>query len=226
MSYHQSGDMMGDMMGDDESGYYAEGDGDFPGVVGEQDAMGNLRFFGRQQGRRAAPLRFNPGVLRRPMLPTPRVVQPYGMAVPDWRQRQMAPGVQSPQEQMLPLTFIPQQGGGVFTAALASIDYVARPQKPFRGERLVVDVRRNGASAQGLQVRGRSFSVGTDLQQASFGDLPLEVFAANAFGVRLFQTASGPGIDVNVTGFLSGGVLAGADTISLSIVVLGRIIMP
>jgi hypothetical protein len=143
------------------------------------------------------------------------------MAKPNWRQGQLAPGVQMPREGLEPLPMVPDVNGGTFSAAVTNIRFNARPQRPFRGERLLVQVLRTGASAAGLAVLGQGFFVGTALQQLQIGAINLEFFAATAFGVRLDLIPAEPGIDISTLVNLS-GVLAGADIINVQMMLLGR----
>jgi hypothetical protein len=143
------------------------------------------------------------------------------MAKPGWRAGQVAPGVQLPREGLEPLPLVPDTNGGQFTAAVTAIRWSARPQRPFRGERLLVQVLRSGASAAALAVLGQGFFVGTALQQLQIGGLNLEFFAATAFGVRLDLMPAEPGIDITTLVNLS-GALAGADFINVQMMLLGR----
>lgn len=136
---------------------------------------------------------------------------------PEWRDR-LAPGVPMPGTKLYPLALTPLAGGGIFIPALTAIQFTARPQKPFRGERLIAIVRPSaGATAI---VLGEIF-VGTDLVQATAGGIPLDTFAPNAFGVRMAWPQSEPGIEVRVNCTLQ-GVLGAGESINVSLVVLGE----
>lgn len=138
----------------------------------------------------------------------------------DWRNRQLAPGVQLPDEGLLPLP-LRSTVGGTFTAAISTQVFEGRLQKPFRGERLLVDVVRTGASAVG-RLLGQIF-VGTDLQAADITRIDLQqIGTSQAFGVRLTMSPAQPGVTIALDVVLS-SALAGADTIFATMQLLGRV---
>jgi hypothetical protein len=141
---------------------------------------------------------------------------------PAWRNA-VAPGVPQPGQGLepLPLTGNPTP---TFTAAIAAVTFDARPQRPFRAERLLVSVRRAGASAAGLSVVTSGVFIGTNLQQAELGNMDIEFFGPTAFGVRLNLVSAVPGMLIRLPLTLQGGVLAGADTITVVMTFLGRTI--
>jgi hypothetical protein len=144
---------------------------------------------------------------------------------PGWRAAQQAPGVMAPTEQLLPLGFQSLDSGFTFVSGGGTTKaFLARPQKPFRGERLLVVVTKS-AGAAATQVLIGSIFVGTDLQVVSAAPLPAEVFGATAFGVRLAMTSAQPGIDIFVNTALSGPALAVGETITVTITMLGRAIL-
>ena len=199
------------------------------------DVLGNIVTVRSRQPVRA-PQGFvqpPPGRPGRPMLPpnmrqqmAPMMPMPLGaplMQPPAWRQPQLAPGVMAPFEGLVPLQLEPSANGGVLTAAFPSITFGASPQKPFRGQRIVAVVNRSaGAGAVGVRIQGGVF-VGTDLQAASFGDTPLEVFAPTAFGVDLVLAPAGPGIQYRLP-VLANPAVPGGETVAVQITVLGRYI--
>lgn len=159
--------------------------------------------------------------------PAPRggIVRPtrYGgqarVVRPAWRNGQLAPGVQIPQEGLMPIT-LQAPNGNTFNLANQNLTFVARTQKPFRGERLLVSVVRTGASAVGRLI-GQMF-MGTDLQQADINGFDIETVGnPNAFGVRLAMSPIEPGVDISMVVRLS-SALAGTDTIQATIQILGR----
>lgn len=139
-------------------------------------------------------------------------------ARPGWRDR-LAPGVPVPGKRLYALALTPSAGNGIFLPALTAIQFVARPQKPFRGERLIAIVSRS-AGAVGVIPLGELF-VGTDLVQATAGGIPLETFVPSAFGVRMSWPQAEPGIEVRINGTLQGVIPAG-ESIAVSLVVLGQ----
>jgi hypothetical protein len=153
--------------------------------------------------------------------------QPQGAMVqlpprPRWR-NQLAPGVPDPGEGLenLPMRALTQDG--IFTATAAGpIDFLGKPQAPFRAERLLVTVGRNGTSAAGILVRCSGIFVGNRLQQMQQGDFNVEQFSPTAFGVRLCLVQAAPGVEITMRLFLANGALANADTIGVDMQFLGR----
>lgn len=142
---------------------------------------------------------------------------------PNWRKRQLAPGVIAPDEGMLPLPLTGSGGTNTFsTANPTGITFQGQLQKPFRGERLLVSTVRTGTSAVG-RLLGQLF-VGTDLQQLDIQGFDLEqVGTPTAFGVRLTMKPAQPGVFIRVVTTLT-TALAGTDTIVATVTLLGRLI--
>lgn len=139
---------------------------------------------------------------------------------PSWRKRQLAPGVQVPDEGMLPMALKPDNGTGIFNATTSQIVFSDIPQKPFRLERMLVSVVRTGASATGRLI-GQLFA-GTDLQQANIRGFDIETIGdPQGFGVRLTGTPVQPGVEIALVVNVS-SALAGADTIAAFIQLIGR----
>lgn len=127
----------------------------------------------------------------------------------------------------------PVDGEAMFPLGLGSITFVAPPgptegyltafpQRAFRGERLVLQISRNGASAAPILVLLTEFSVGDYRQFVGGGELPADVFAADAFGVRLMLDGAAPGVAIRIGLRITGGSLAGTDTIVVSGALIGR----
>lgn len=139
---------------------------------------------------------------------------------PSWRGGQLAPGVQTPDEGLIPLPLRGEGGTNTFTAAVQTIIFAGAIQKPFRGERILVSVVRTGASATG-RILALMF-IGTDLQQADINGVDVEQLGnPNAFGVRLTMSPAQPGVLIRLSCTLS-TPLAGADTIQANMQILGR----
>jgi hypothetical protein len=139
---------------------------------------------------------------------------------PDWRKRQMAPGVIAPDQGLLPLPLTGRGGTNTFTATLNSIIFEGQIQKPFRGERLLTTVTRTGTSATG-RLLGQLF-VGTDLQQLDIFPFDIEqIGQVNGFGIRLTMKPAQPGVFLRISVSLS-TVLTTTDTINAQITILGR----
>jgi len=138
-----------------------------------------------------------------------------------WRS-QLAPGVPMPRETMEPLPLAPQSNNGVFSAGVGQITFSARPQRPFRGERIVTTIFRNGPTATATPIFSGGIVVGTQVQSVEIGNLPLEIFAPNAFGVRLNLAAADPGVLISGNVQLFGTPLVAPDTIGVTVTILGR----
>ena len=132
----------------------------------------------------------------------------------------MSPG---PDEYMNPLPLTPSANNGVFSTAFTEITYEGEPQKPYKGERMVSIVARNGASATGSIPVSTAIFVGTDLMQAQQGNIPVEFWPVNAFGVRMHWKDAKPGVDIEVPVVLT-SALAGTHTITLVLMILGRLL--
>lgn len=139
-----------------------------------------------------------------------------------WRKTQLAPGVQTPGEGMIPLPLTGQQNGGIFTDTNNSITFEGQVQKPFRGERLLVSTVRTGVTATGRLIA--QLFVGTDLQQGDVPGFDLEqVGDPQAFGVRMSMVPATPGVFIRVLANLN-IPLTTPDTIVTTVTLLGRYI--
>lgn len=135
---------------------------------------------------------------------------------PGWRESQLAPGVIAPDQGLLTLPM----GNFTFALAAQTNTFQGQVQKPFRGERFLARVTRTGVSATGT-ILAQIF-VGTDLSQLDVASVDLESLAnPQAFGVRLTMKPAQPGVFIRVITTLS-TALAGADTIAVSLQLLGR----
>lgn len=139
---------------------------------------------------------------------------------PQWRQR-IAPGVAAPGVGLVPLPLQPDAGGGVFTNTVTAINYEGRPQKPFRGERLIALVGRSAGVPTSTRALATGLFVGTDPQQAQMANMDLEVFGPTAFGVRLSMVQAEPGVLIRMPCLTSAGI-AVAESLSLTLMILGQ----
>lgn len=143
---------------------------------------------------------------------------------PDWREGQLAPGVEVPDEGMVPLGMKPDSGSplGTFSATLSFITWIGRMQKPYRAERLLVSVVRTGTTAVG-RLLGQFF-VGVDLNQGTVAGVDIELYGAvTGFGTRLTLLQAPPGVEITVPVTLS-SALTGTDTIFATLQWSGRIV--
>jgi hypothetical protein len=146
--------------------------------------------------------------------------------VPDWLAGAHTQGVSTPSEELdfLPLSSVDFTNGG-----LAAVDHTdelnAQPQRPFRGERLIIQatyVPAAGAPRDGLfqMVITPALFVGAVQVGATQGSMPASAFAATAFGVRLSMPTAGQGTRIYLP-FLFSGIAAG-DRIVVSGGIFGR----
>lgn len=158
----------------------------------------------------------------------PRVMSMPGggvavMRKPDWRQRQVAPGVQAPSEGLVPIQFNPVEATA-FSASVNFLTFTARSQVPFRGERLLVEVVRVGTSVANIRLIAQMF-MGIGLQQANIQGFDLEtVGKTDAFGVRMAMQPIEPGVDGNLLVRTTSAPTT-TDTITAYITVMGRNVM-
>lgn len=138
---------------------------------------------------------------------------------PGWRSHTVAPGVHAPHEGMQILPLATASGSGVFTNVTTSLTWQARPQRPFRGERLLIQLAHTNP-ADGVLVLGKLF-IGTSPQMVEINDFNLANFGPQAFGVRFQMDAAAPGILIQLQAHCV-PALAGFDTISVSIDIMGR----
>lgn len=140
---------------------------------------------------------------------------------PQWR-RQLAPGVPAPSQGLEPLPLTPNLNAGIFDATFPQIDFTARPQAPFRAERLLTTVRRS-AGAGGVIIQCQALFIGRELQQVESGPFDVEFFAPTAFGVRLNLCQAEPGILIRLI-LSANPVVPPGETVAVSMMFLGRTI--
>jgi len=138
---------------------------------------------------------------------------------PKWRMNQVVPGVYGPQEGLQPLPLVPNLNNGVFTSVVQNIEFSQRPQKPFRGERLLVQVGRSALATSLVLTQG--IFVGTQLQQAALGPQSIEFYTKDAFGVRLALQACSAALNITMQCFLQVALPVG-ESIAVNITLLGR----
>jgi hypothetical protein len=143
-------------------------------------------------------------------------------AKPKWR-NDLAPGVPTPGYGVFPVPLSPQANNGIFTGGNTQIEFKAVTQIPFRGERLLARVGRNGPSAVGALVfANNGVHIGIRPQVGVLGPINLEDYSAEAFGVRLVMQPATQGAEIRVFAFVNPAV-TGTDTLALSLQILGRV---
>jgi hypothetical protein len=147
--------------------------------------------------------------IARPVSPrlNPAMLQPFrpGAQAP-MTQAQVVSIVRSELERRVPYGDVPTRphadeamfpmglGFATLTSGNAGVGVLtAQPQRAFRGERLVLSIFRS-AGAAGIPVVIANFQIGDYKQLVGGSSLPVEVFAGDAFGVRLMLDASIPGV--------------------------------
>jgi hypothetical protein len=129
-----------------------------------------------------------------------------------------APGAPAISEKMLPLGF----GQETFTAGSQAVHtFELGTNVAFRLERLVIDVRRVGASAQGIAVTVQDLKLGANSQFAGGRSVPAEIFAAGAQDTRLACDPVLPGVPVSLIIRLS-ALPTGSDSVIVTAGAIGR----
>jgi hypothetical protein len=129
-----------------------------------------------------------------------------------------APGAPAISEKMLPLGF----GQETFTATSQAVHtFELGTNVAFRLERLVIDIRRVGASAQGIAVTVQDLKLGANSQFAGGRSVPAEIFAALAQDTRLACDPVLPGVPVSLIIRLS-ALPSGSDSVIVTAGAIGR----
>jgi hypothetical protein len=113
-------------------------------------------------------------------------------------------------------------GIGFFTfSALGTNVFVVEPQEAFRGERLIIDVVRDGAA--GVSVVVNSIFVGSLPQQPSteFG-LPASMFQPDATDANMDWQVCPAGTKIIISVSAVGGAFAEGDTLTVSLGIYGE----
>lgn len=120
---------------------------------------------------------------------------------PSWMRAATSQGVSRPQEDMDPLPFeaaIIGDGESPPAANTTGV-LIAQPQRPFRGERIVMSaIGNDGSDASRLVVIDPAIFVGAVQIGAAQGATPVSAYAATAFGVRISMPAAGQGTTVKI----------------------------
>jgi hypothetical protein len=141
---------------------------------------------------------------------------------PAWRAGRLTAGTYGPEEGLEPLPLAPQLNGGTFTTAFPNITYLARPQRPFKPERLIIQFSKTITPPNPTPlIRAQGIFIGVHLAQVQLAALNLETFTNNAFGVRLSLRGCEAGIDIQIPVFLSTG-LVGTDSVTVDLTFLGN----
>jgi hypothetical protein len=152
-----------------------------------------------------------------PMARMPPQYPAYNGGFPSRRIIPTIPGAPNIGAKLQPLGF----NVVTFTAASGTaLTATTRPQKPFKGRRLVVDIARTGASATGL-VSITSITVGVNNQLVSTGAVGAGAFAATAFDCNVSLSACSSALDIAVNYAISAAP-AMADTVVVGTTLFGE----
>lgn len=108
-----------------------------------------------------------------------------------------------------------------FTAASGTaLPATSRPQRPFKGKRLVVDLARTGATATGL-VTVTEISIGTNNQQVSRNPVGAGSFSPLAYDTNMELAACTTALDITV-GYAISVAPAAADRVDIATTLFGE----
>jgi len=141
---------------------------------------------------------------------------------PGWFAQANPFGIASPIEGLIQLPLAPVDNVGIITSTTTAIKYLGRTQKPFRGERVVATVKRQGTTAQDIEVDAeQGIVVGTTPQQAQIGAVSLDEWTGQNFGVRMAMNVATPGMDI-VCNVLALTAPTNPDQIVVRLTIYGR----
>lgn len=140
------------------------------------------------------------------------------VATPRWMNATTSQGVSRPQEDLDFLSFTPL----TIAAGGANGTLSSQPQRPFRGERLILTANNvtGGADVSGTATINPAIFVGAVQVGATQGATPFQAFRADAFGVRLSWPPAGQGTTINIPVVLT--TVAAAGGVAVNGTVFGR----
>ncbi len=180
--------------------------GDLDGDYADGDDMSGMSTIGRARRARAHAAARGGGK------------SAIAVPTPAWMNATTSQGVSRPQEDLDFLSFTPLTIlAGATTGTLTS-----QPQRPFRGERLILTAVNitAGTDASFTATINPAIFVGAVQVGATQGATPFQAFRADAFGVRLSWPAAGQGTTINIPVVLT--TVAPAGGVALSGTVFGR----
>lgn len=141
----------------------------------------------------------------------------YGPGIPSARIIPSIPGAPAIGVKLQPLGF----GNVTFGAATGTaLIATTRPQKPFKGRRLICDIARTGASATGL-ISITAITVGVNNQLVSTGAVGAGAFAPGAFDANVEMSACSSALDISVNYAISAAPTM-TDTVVVSTTLFGE----
>jgi len=140
-----------------------------------------------------------------------------GPGIPSGRIVPTIPGAPAIGVKLQPLGF----GTTTFTATSGTaLPATTRPQKPFKGRRLVVALARTGASATGL-VSIASLTIGVNNQFVSTGAVGADAFGPGAFDCNVELSACSTALDITVNYTITAAPTM-TDTVAISTTLFGE----
>lgn len=173
--------------------YWGNGDAEVGAFFDDIADVCGPTYYGGYRGQ--APLRMAPPAMFRapaPMVP-PRYMQ-GNFGIPAGRIMPSIPGAPAIGVKLQPLGFNAITFNATSGLALPA---TTRPQKPFKGKRLVSEIARTGASATGL-VTVTSLTIGVNNQFVSTGAVSAGAFAPGAFDTNVELSACSTALDITV----------------------------
>lgn len=108
-----------------------------------------------------------------------------------------------------------------FTASSGTaLAATTRPQKPFKGRRLVCDIARTGTTSTGL-VSITAITIGVNNQLVSTGAVGAGAFAATAFDTNVELSACSTALDISVNYSISAAPTT-TDTVAIATTLFGE----
>lgn len=143
---------------------------------------------------------------------------PVTVPTPAWMNATTSQGVSRPQENLDFLSFNPL----TIAAGGTTGNLVAQPQRPFRGERLILTATNitGGADVSGSATINPAIFVGAVQVGSNQGGTPFQAFRPDAFGVRLSWPAAGQGTTITIPVVLT--TVAAAGGVACAGTVFGR----
>jgi hypothetical protein len=144
--------------------------------------------------------------------------QQVQVATPRWMNATTSQGVSRPQEDLDFLSF------NTLTIAADGTNgtLTSQPQRPFRGERLILTATNitGGADVSATATINPAIFVGAVQVGSTQGATPFQAFRPDAFGVRLSWPAAGQGTTINIPVVLT--TVAAAGGVAVAGTVFGR----
>lgn len=143
---------------------------------------------------------------------------PVTVPTPAWMNATTSQGVSRPQENLDFLSFTPL----TIAAGGTTGNLTAQPQRPFRGERLILSATNvtGGADVSNTATINPAIFVGAVQVGSNQGATPFVAFSAQAFGVRLSWPAAGQGTTITIPVVLT--TVAAAGGVAVNGTVFGR----